>query len=557
MVTNIKKFKPSTEPDSTSLLEAFERELSALSTTEAINASVKQLTKLRETQTLSFDNQLQFVYSIDQIGYQKIRASIGKRLTIKATNRAKAAAIDAVVCPFYNYLFSEYLRLTDILLTEKFAGLPKPEDRALFFCKAIHAGLNYIKWHHFDDQPAPPELWKAIKKLFKVCELLNIAMLRVFMYPQHSWITDASSLMTSGAMFSMLHKENYNAMEIEVASQYLFEHGHSFHFSKQYDPAQFQYYIDLDQDGAAQRIRQMEPQGNCRYWTTSAIVKEMGEAMQKIADKALPENSPIRNLSSLRVLIRLFKKLQKEWSPTQYVRQRRADERFKVDKYIKVDLGFNGILQALSQDNEADKENDKEQADGNEIVLDQKMFDFNFHVLEQIFEKKEEPSTRETWRVIDESSDGFGIDLGFSPSQDVDVGYILGFHNPNYQEEYVIAEVKSLKKQKNSAFRAGLQIMSRLAMNVTLYKEGNVQAQPLSEYDLMGGKADEPNFVEAIWVPADNAHKLPSSVILPFNEFKQNRSFKMQIRGDEKELVLGVVMAFQHDWVRATIASIK
>lgn len=551
-VTNIRKNISATEADASKALGAFERNLKGLSSTEAIQASAKQLSRLREAQTLSFDNQLQFVYTVDQIGYQKIRASISKRLAIKATNRVKAAAIDSVVCPFYNYLFSEYLRLTDILLAQKFASLPKPEDRALFFCKAIHAGLNYIKWHHFDDQPAPPELWQAIKKLFKVCELLNITMLRVYMYPEHTWMTDASSLIASGAMFSMLHKENYSAMEIEVAAQYLFELGHFFHLSKQYDAVQFQYYLNLDQDGAAQRLRQTAPQGNCRYWTASIIVNQMGEAMQKIADKSLPENSPIRRLSSMRVLIQLFKKLQNEWSPTQYVRQRRANQRYKVDKYIKVDLGFEAILRSLGQGKDAENKPTEHKTS----ELDETMFDFNFHVLEQIFEKKEEITTRETWRVIDESNQGYGIDLGFSPSQEVDVGYILGFYHPSYIDEYVIAEVKSLKKKKNSAFRAGLESLSKLPMNVVLNKKSNSESLPFSEYDLIAVKADEKHSLEAIWLPADHGRKLPSSVILPLNEFKQNRSYKMRVRDHEKELVLGTVIAFQHDWVRASIASI-
>lgn len=555
MIAIPEKFKLLLNQENSSSVESLERLLSNMSTTEAINESVKQLTELRENQSLDFELQLKQLFTIDEVGHRKIQDSIDKRLNLKSTNRARVAAIDAVVCPYYNYLFFEYLRLTDTFISNQ-GIIKKPEDKALFFCRAIHAGLNCIKWQHFDDQPAPPNAWKTINKLFKVCEILNISLVRVFMYAKGDWITDATTLVTSGAMFSMLHKESFSAAEIHRTAEYLLKHAPSLQLSKSYDASQYQYYLDICQDGAAQRLRGVEPKGICRYWTIANVVQEMERALDAIVNKSLSADDKVRALGSAPVIAKLFKKLCKEWSVQVYKRQRRATDRVKVDKYIEVSLGFDAVYQALS---EHLKQHGLKHEPRKTTLKDISLLDYSLKSLDEAFDDLGANKAKQAvWRVVDESEQGFGIDLGFGPDDELDVGYLLGFQDPNNQEDYLIAEIKSLKKQKNSAFRAGLQVVTHYGMDVSLFKpDEEKEAVPVSEMDLLMSKHENSAVVKGIWIPALGAQKMSSSVVVPYHEFKKNRQFKMQIKNEQKTLILGAVIAFHDDWVRATVASIK
>jgi hypothetical protein len=122
---------------------------------------------------------------------------------------------------------------------------------------------------------------------------------------------------------------------------------------------------------------------------------------------------------------------------------------------------------------------------------------------------------------------------------------------------YVIAEIKSIRKQANGHYRAGLEIMGTHGSSV---KVGHVDEHPLSGefngYYVDDSKAHvgEISTFDALMLDhQDEDRSNAATLIMPRSEYKRGSKLMLKLHGNDKVLEMGVPLIKQREWVRVVV----
>jgi hypothetical protein len=525
-----------------------EAQLKDLIAEDSLNVSTQLLTELSGDTNIVDNEYLKCLYTIDELNHGKIKALIAKRLKVKLYNKNVGDAIDRLVYPYCRRLYLSYLHAAEQQFEQGASYLLKHDELVFLLCRAINAAFDMLMWRYFDDQPAPVDTWRQVNKLFRYAESSTLLNDRIVLFQQESKVTDFSSLYVAGLMLSTMQKGNYNASEIHIVSSLLFTWAQGATIDKAYHPNKYQFAVDISLDKGAERLRKFDPKADYRFWRTEYIVDKVDTFLKAVATNTLPKDSEMKSFGSVRVLIKLFRKLQQDWSAEHYKRQRRGSTRIKSESQLLVINGLEQVFQQLNH-------HVKQQVSG-EVS--------NYDVRESTYSKMLDSHTRsmilgvDEWLVIDESVTGFGVDLGKTPSAWIDVGKLIGCKHTMINSQYFVAEIKSVKKQKNGAYRAGVKLISTQCIPLYLTRLDQSEAELSKGFYLDNEHHDiDMNKFSCLWVPArkDTENSKPS-LIIPFGEYRRDRQFKMNLGGEEKILVLGKAIDIHAEWVRVMIASV-
>ncbi len=521
----------------------------SLSASESMKLGLQVIRDVSADEKLPLATCVKCLLKLDEGMQSPLEQITAKRLKVKIYNRDAGLAMDLLVYPYYRQLFLAYAHALTLVHSEnQKAGLDK-ETLVLLYCRTLNAAFHMMMWRYFDDQVAPVEAWSTIHGLFKYAEKSSLLNERVLLYPHIKKPVDISVLMTVGLMLSTLQKENYNATEIHIVSRLLLDWVRQISFEKAFAQNKYQYFVDLNQDKGAERIRAFDRNADYRYWRTDFIVIKIADHLAAIGANAVDKTSDMRGYASMRTMTKLFKKLNQDWSPHDYKRQRRNNARVKDSTRLLVSNGLAQICKQLDRFQRSEHVEDF-----------RPIYDIRANILEQnpLVQTQNIITGLDEWVLLDKSATGFGVDIGRAPSAWVDVGKLVGFPDPSQQDAYVIAEIKHIKRQKNGGYRAGLQLISLHSISMQLIKLDHTQVELSKGFYLdYDASAEDLMKVMCVWIPPTlGSEKLKSSVIIPINEYQRNRQFKIDVNGDEKRLVLGVAMEMQTEWVRASVAVI-
>jgi hypothetical protein len=516
---------------------------------EALQQGTTLLIALGEGKASSYAEDLEYLHAIDAVNAPKLAQLTADLFVKREVDRKLLATSEASVYPYCKRLFLEMVLMAEKMHTELAHGHVTHHEFAVHLCKTLNVGLNIIKWRHFDDQPAPTVTWSNLHRLFQFAENSSVLYTRVRLYDADSHKVDFASIYLTCAMLNTMHLGNFTAKEIHLASSLLPVWMQSVSIEKSFIESQHQYYLDLNITKGADRVREPQEAGNGRYWKTADMVQRIDAYLTAMRENTLPKTSSILMHGSIESLYRLFKKLSIEWSVTHYKRQRRKVSRTSVDKKVFATYGLAQICDYLALYDKA-----------HPASLKRHLTEDAQKLADELSQVERALLARQPLHVVDESYNGFGVDLGKAPIAYMQVGHLIGCWHPSIPNQYVVAEIKSVRKQKNGHYRAGLQIISSQSILIKLSKlERNTVA--LSE----GFYMDDGKLVGSDTQPKMNGLLIPShdgldntlpSLIIPREEYQQHRHFSFLTNGDEKTVEIGLPLAKQADWVRASIVSI-
>lgn len=535
--------------DKVELHETILDQFEGLSAPEHLKLALQVIAELSADHTLSTEQYLRCLLKIDEGMQESLTELTAKRLKIKLYNRDVGESIDAIVYPYYRRLFTEYARIESLNQAAHLPFLQSPKALALLYCRTCNVGFHMLMWRYFDSQPTPPDAWMVIHGLFKDAENSSILYQHVMLYPDAKKPVDMAMLMANGLMLSTLQHGDYSPLEIHIVYRLLSDWQRQAAFERAYAQEKYQFYVNLNQDRGAERIRAFDRTAEYRYWRTDYIVNKIVDHLMAINAHGVDKGSEVRSYASTRTMTTLFKKLTQDWSIHAYKRQRRNTGREKVAMRLRVTSGLPQICKALSRfQRQGSSHSGKPIFDLKATVFDQMQFSDTKHLVMGFDE----------WDLLDMSDTGFGVDLGKAPSPWIEAGKLVGFEHPRDKGSYVVAEIKHIKRQKSGAYRAGLQVMSLHSLSVQLTKLDHTQVELSKGFYLDCDASDaELNRVSCVWIPPPHSEpQVKSSVIIPISEYQRNRQFKIEVSGEEKTLVLGVAIEMQTEWVRASVAAI-
>ena len=517
----------------------------------------KQLAKIQIESVYEAKQQIDLVLEIDRNTYRYAKKETHKYLTILKINKKLEASIYNAAYLYYRQLYIAYTQFLTCYQNQSKVILA--EDKInLILCRLLNATFSMAKWRYFDDQPAPAGTWTTVHNVIKLAENLSIMNRNLFLYNFHRKETSIATVLKQGFMMDTLHKGNYSRLQIQLTEQVLKIWASNPLILNKYKQDKVQFFIMLEGDKGPERIRAVEKFAEYRFWKTTRIVDKI-EAYLCAVDTQKPLTEfGLDKVAPPSVVLKLFKKLRAEWCVEGFERQRRRETRHKNSKLLNVSFGLGDICARL----ENIRKSLEPSASVSASTLDDDQVAFDFKLAQQRRNKLTPKPTQnhlgtENWWMVDESNGGFAVDLGKEINHWIEPGKLVGYTNTEDKTALILAEIKSVRKQVNGSYRAGLEIIGTQGMSIKVaHAESDKSTEAQFGYFVEGDELsfEALNSFEGILLINANHHKGKASLILPRNEYRRGGQYLVQVDGSDKLVQAGVLQMKQREWVSVEVA---
>ncbi len=509
-----------------------------------------QLAKIDFSDVKNFKNKVDLVLEIDAKTYQNVKKVTHKLLTSMKINRDLESEIQNTVHLYQRQLYMSYMQFFDAYQKQNKIIL-SDEKMNLVLARFLNATFIMAKWRYFDDQPAPVGTWENVHKVIKAAENLSILNKNIFLYNFQIKETSIATLLKRGFMMDTLQKGNFTRLQVQLTEQVLKIWATNPLIVNKYKQGRYQFFIALENDRGPERVRAIEKFAEYRFWKTTRLA-DLIEAYLCAADtgKSLAAFG-LDKVAPPSVMVKLFKKLRAEWCVEGYARQRRKEVRNKNSKLLNVSHGLHEIFQRLNalQITQAPKP-----AESGDFTFELKVA---MHRNNKLPNYKSPKMGTENWWLVDESSGGLAVDLGKDVNNWIEAGKLVGYTSPEDKESFFIAEIKSLRKQTNGTYRAGLALMADNAVAMPISRvdsEASIEAKSSFFVDEYEGNSGRYNTFDALFIK-NNAEDAASkmTLVMPRSEYKRGSQYRVSIEGEDRVVQAVRVQSKQRDWVHVEV----
>ena len=539
--------------------------LTEMDALDALKETTSRLARIQFNSTESLNIGIDLVLKIDAKTYRNAKKITYKYLSILKKNSELEAGFFKSAYLYQRQLYIAYSQFLDLYQAQNKVVIAA-EKMNLILCRFINATNGMAKWRYFDDQPAPIGTWENVCKVIKCAENLAILNTNLFMYDYQKKECSLAALLKQGFMMDTLHKSNYNRLQIQLTEQILKVWATNPLLLNKHRLDKFQFFINVESDKGPERIRVVEKFADYRYWKSTRLVDKIEAFLCAVDMQKSLQSFGLEKMASTDVLVKLFKKLRVDWCVEGYERQRRKEARNKRNKQISVNYGLEDICRRLNAV--------KPTLVVTPIHTEDDQYDFEVRVAthrrvapapQKNHPQKNQPKkhmlSSENWWLVDESAHGFGVDLGKTYSNWIEPGRLISYTTPEDSELFVIAEIKSIRKQANGHYRAGLEILGSHSAAVKLGRlDQNNFSEVLSGYFVDDteakpnqAKLDQVSTFSGLLFDSQEDNLRKTSLVMPRSEYKRGSKLVINVEGDEKVVVMGALLRKQHDWVRLAL----
>ena len=530
--------------------------LSEMSELEALLETQIQLAKIEFSGLADLKNKIELVLEIDRKMVGSVKKITHNYLNSLKINRDLQSETLDTVYLYQRQLYVAYTQFLDSYLAQNKVNISL-EKVNLILARLLNATFTMTKWRYFDDQPAPVGTWDNVHKVIKTAENLSIMNKNLFLYASQIKETSIATILKRGFMMDTLQKGNFTRLQVQITEQVLKIWATNPLIVNKYKQDRYQFFIALENDRGPERIRAIEKFAEYRFWKTTRLADlieaylcatDTGKSLSAFGlDKVAPPS----------VLVKLFKKLRAEWCVEGYARQRRKEVRNKTSKLLNVSHGLRDVSQRLSAFQAKLEAKQSEQKAENQAVDD----GFSFNLKANVYrggvatpQKVFSTVGNENWWLVDESDGGFAVDLGKEASDWVEAGILVGYTSPDDKEVFSIAEIRSVRKQSDGTYRAGLGLITKNAhpLQVSRLQKG-VVSQSLTGYYVDDSELSLTHLstFSALYIQADNA--ILATLIMPRAEYKRAGLYRVNIAGEDKIVIAGRSVNKQRDWIQVEL----
>lgn len=532
--------------------------LPAMAEIDVLIETRQQLAKIQFESMHQAKFEIDLVLEIDRNTYRYAKKETHKYLTILKINKKLEDSIYQATYLYYRQLYLSYMQFLNCYEDQNKIVLSEDKIQ-LIMCRLLNAAFAMAKWRYFDDQPAPAGMWSTVHKVIKLAENLAIMNKNLFLYSFHRKETSIATLLKQGFMMDTLHKGNYSRLQIQLTEQVLKIWATNPLILNRYRQDKVQFFINLEGDKGPERIRAVEKYAEYRFWKTTRLVDKIEAYLCAVATHKSLTAFGLDQLAPPLVVLKLFKKLRAEWCVEGFERQRRRQERHLNTQLLNVSFGLEDVCDRL-ENIRAIKTlqgfpNTHTAVDENATELDVKLAQQRRNKL--ITQTPQYQLGSENWWMVDESDNGFAVDLGKEINHWIDPGKLIGYTSAEDKTALVVAEIKSIRKQANGSFRAGLEIIGAEALSIKVaHVDSDRNTEVQFGYFVEGEEFSftELNSFEGILLKNSSRFAGKNALILPRNEYKRGSQYRIQIDGKEQLVQADVLQIKQREWVSIEIA---
>lgn len=462
----------------------------------------------------------------------------------------------AVVYGFHKQFYSSY-----ITLLNNFFSNPNQFQKNtvnLYMHGALDQAFEMLKWRSFVNSSLAPNIWLQIHTILDVArknELLNLSLFASDTTEIPSNIT-LSGLLVQIYMLDSLQQVNLSRHGVDIAAKLLKNELMDVEISSEFDATHYLFYVDLEKDFGAKRIRHLHPSNSLTstymYWQIDALETAIHKILSKISHVSPEIKSEILLSTDLTIepyQIKTTKEalsaILREWSRNYYVRQRRKEVRRKVTAIANVLHGVDAISKRLeSQQNNKVSQNIKFSQP--KTSDDEGLFDDRL--------RSNIAKHHHHWVIVDESNRGLGAVASREHSHWIKVGKLVGLVLANSKQEMVIAIIKSIRPKENHQMQVGMEILSHHAKWIQLRPAnslaGNVEPDDSETSEPEELYPSDSSSFTGVYLPIEAGLSARSTLILPRIEFVAHTEYEISIAGMQDRVMLNESTDSKDDWVK-------
>lgn len=417
----------------------------------------------------------------------------------------------------------------------------------IIIARAIFAAMNMMKWRMLTQSNPPTKMWIQIYMLYRIASqqaLLNMPIELFKLSPS----TTLSAYFVQICMLGQLVQTNLSKQQVDVAYRVLTSWLTRAHISKNETPEQYLFYIDLEKDVAAKRMRNFEPNEQCRYWELDDLEKQITIGITVTDRGEIPDSLKFAKLDNAKKLNDTLHIMLGEWTKTNYVRQRRKEERHATSKTAKVNAGILSICNQVLQSNQI--------SSGLRLSRDGRSFDERLRghtVLTQSTGLGLNSGSLDTWIVTDESPHGLGTRVNKYANILARPDKLIGLMMDEDPSQIVIGIIRGVKPTTGNQLKVGIEIMSRYPTWVQLrqLKAGELFSDTVSEFQAQSQPITvTSDLFSGVYLPIEAGLSSVSTLILPKIHYRPNTFYAVKISGSPKHAKLGEPIESRDDWIK-------
>jgi hypothetical protein len=439
----------------------------------------------------------------------------------------------AVVYAFHKQLYTGY-----VTLLEHYASPSETLDSIIgpLMHHAVEQAFQMLKWRSFINFGLAPKMWLQLHKVFTLAanyDLLD-STLSASDFDTPSPTLAARLIQTY--MLDNLQQANLSRIGVDVACKLLQTQLLDVEISQEFNPIKYLFFVDIEKDQGAKRMRHFTPTNTCIYWHIDGIETFVSNIVDsKLNAHALASlNVPAHHTKAA---IEALTIIQREWSRKEYQRQRRKETRQKITSTANVVYGIQEVCKRIhAQENLKLNQGARVFADGK--TLDERLR--NHTAIKGEANKLKVDPNNHHWVIVDESSQGLGAVANRELNAWITVGQLLGLVLANGKNEMVLGIVKSIRPKANHQVNVGIAIISRHAKWVQLKSMASTA---------LDNNVSIHSFA-ALYLPIEAGLSQSSTLLIPKIEFIPNIQYEISISGMVEEILLNQPIDSQDDWVR-------
>ena len=463
----------------------------------------------------------------------------------------------------YNYCRQSYIFHLKVI--EQAFNIPKPtidqlktgvvnqpsdNTLILLIARALYTAFHMIKWRLFSQTNPPAKVWLQLNMLYKLANQRALLNNPIELFSLAPSTTLAASFVQCW-MLGQLTQVSMQKYQVEIASRVLNTLLTRTHISNKYTLEQYLFFIDLEKDMVAKRMRDAYASDTCRYWELDELEKQLVIA-STVSDRGeIPQSLAFSKIDHARKLNETLVVLLDEWKRVGYVRQRRKATRQASSKTARVNAGIGDICKQVHQANQI--------SSGLRLSRDGTTLDERLRAHTTLRHNSNltiNSGSLDTWIITDESLQGLGTRVNKYANILARPNKLLGLVIDDDPSKVIIGMIRSVKPTQANQLRAGIEIISHHPKWVQLKQSNHTDnfADTVMETSAMGSKnvptsTDIDSFA-GIYLPIEAGLSDTSMLILPKMHFRANTHFNVSIDGEKQQVLLEDPIESRDDWVK-------
>lgn len=517
-------------------------DLSQADDTDRLRTCIKHITFILNDTSLIASEKINLLLSIQDINLKTVNNQI---IIFAKADYLKPNIANNMMDT--NYAYHRIIFLALIKLIEMSYGRPSHQQpsthiKLALITRALISAIHMLKWRYFEHATAPASLWKQASQLYQYAK--DDAIHKESFQPyQEMPATTVESLMLQLYMLGGLNFNNLVKQQLKIISDLLAIWTKEIRVKTKMESFHT-FYIDLNKDQPALRIRKNTPTVLCLYWDLDEIEYTIDSAIESISsNKKMPLLDAITIQNPI-LIKETLSFLKKEWSRSGYRRQRRKEQRHETSRHAIINIGFQHVSEHLDELN-LNSQSVRSLLDGS--LNDKKI------ATSVVMTGSANTLVvgKEKWNITDESKLGLGTLIPHNSKLEIKPSKLVSILTMQSDARPAVGVVRNIKQIAGGNLKIGMEVLTDYPHLAYLKKFETKKEPETNQINIENDMIQNTEFA-SIYISKNVLSSNVSSLILPKTEYIPNTLYEVRFKNKREIVKLENPFEQGDDWVKVS-----